>query len=286
MITDSSPLSSGVPALPVNEVRVWRAALDLGSGEVETLKKTLAPDERAQAARFHFPRDRKRFIARRGLLRQILACYLGRPPDTLRFGRGPAGKLFLLGNSRAQDLHFNLARSHGLALYALARNREVGVDVERIEPDLADQEVAGRFFSPREFLAFRALPASLRVEAFFNCWTRKEAYLKARGEGLFAPLDTFDVSLAPGQPAALLNGGDGRWSLHAFIPAPGYAAALAVEGCDGHLRFMGTEGMMGRSCAVNLPNRGKSEEDPTVAATVFRRSTGDALSKDGESPVV
>jgi 4'-phosphopantetheinyl transferase len=110
--------------------------------------------------------------------------------------------------------------------------------VERIEPRLADQQVAERFFSPRESSALRTLPVSLRVEAFFNCWTRKEAYLKARGEGLLAPLDGFDVSLIPGQPAALLSGSYGRWSLYALTPAPGYAAAVAVEGCSCDLRLV------------------------------------------------
>src|SRR5262249_24217563 len=124
-----------------------------------------------------------------------------------------------------------------------------------IRPDLADPHVADQFFSRRESLELRTLPASLRVEAFFNCWTRKEAYLKARGEGLGVPLDRFDVSLTPGQPAAVLNGGDGRWSLHALTPAPGYAAAVAVEGYDCCLRFMGMEGMIGRAAQRIQPQR-------------------------------
>jgi 4'-phosphopantetheinyl transferase len=238
MISGSSwLLASSTPPLPTYEIHVWRAALDLESADLDGFEKTLAPDERARAARFHFPKDRKRFVARRGLLREILARYLGQEPGRLQFRCRPGGKPFLLGNSRALELHFNLAHSHGLALYGIARHREVGVDLERVEPHLADQQVAERFFSRREALALRELPASLRIQAFFNCWTRKEAYLKARGEGLLAPLDSFAVSLSPGQPTALLNGADGRWSLHALTPATGYAAAVAFEGSNCPLKL-------------------------------------------------
>jgi len=273
-------------ALPANEVHLWGAALDLDPADLDYLKKMLAPDERLRAAQFHFPKDRMRFVARRGLLRGILARYLGREPEKLRFGSGPGGKPFLLGDSRARALHFNMAHSHDLALYGIAGYREVGVDIERIKPDLADPQVAERFFSPRESLALRTLPASLQVEAFFNCWTRKEAYLKARGEGLLAPLDRFDVSLAPGQPAALLNGGDGMWSLHALTPAPGYAAAVAVEGCGYSLRLMGMEGHDWAKLGSVRCQEPKGEGDPTAAAIAFRQPTGEALSVDKEAPVL
>ena len=256
MISNSSWRPSwGAPALPANEVHVWRATLDLDPAGLDCLEKTLAPNERARAAGFRFSRDREQFVSGRGILRDILARYLGREPEELRFGCGPCGKPFLLRNSAGPELHFNLAHSYGLALYAIARNRKVGVDLERIHAGLADQQVAERFFSRRESSALRTLEESLRVEAFFNCWTRKEAYVKARGEGLLVRLDSFDVTLTPGRPAELL-GGDGGWSVHALTPLPGYAAAVVVEGsnCDPRLwtwRAM----MMGPSCAIGPHNR-------------------------------
>jgi 4'-phosphopantetheinyl transferase len=132
-------------------------------------------------------------------------------------------------------LSFNLTHSHQLALYAVTRRREIGVDLEYVRADFADEQIAERFFSPREVAALRTVPENLLKEAFFHCWTRKEAYVKAKGEGLSIPLDQFDVSLAPGEPALLLSTRDDpqeadRWSLQALFPGSGYVAALAVEG--------------------------------------------------------
>jgi 4'-phosphopantetheinyl transferase len=132
-------------------------------------------------------------------------------------------------------LRFNASHSNALALYAVAREREVGIDLEFVREDFAGFEIAERFFSPREVSALRALPEGERVEAFFDCWVRKEAYIKARGEGLSHPLHTFTVSLTPGEPAALLHTeGDSReaarWSLVGLYPCEGYRAALASEG--------------------------------------------------------
>ena len=132
-------------------------------------------------------------------------------------------------------IRFNLSHSHGVALYAVTRGREVGIDLEYIRSDLEVEQIAERFFSRREIATLRALPIDLRTDAFFLCWTRKETYLKARGEGLSLPLDQFDVSLIPGEPAALLSTHRGshealRWSLQELTPAPGYVAALGVEG--------------------------------------------------------
>jgi 4'-phosphopantetheinyl transferase len=225
------------PVLLVNEVHVWCAALDTEPEELSRLEQALAPDERARATQFHFAKDRKRFVARRGLLREILAHYLGRRPGQLRFACGLHGKPRLLHGPGPHEVHFNLAHSQDLALYVFAREREVGIDVERINPDLVDQQVAELFFSRRESSALRALPASLRVEAFFNCWTRKEAYVKARGEGLLASLSSFDVSLTPGEPAEVLSGGDGQWLMYALTPELGYTAAVVVEGHDSNLRL-------------------------------------------------
>ena len=217
------------------EVHVWQAALDLPEAGVWELRRLLSEDEQRRAEGFYFPRDRARYVVGRGLLRTLLGGYLDRDPVGLRFSYSAYGKPRLAGPAGEPALHFNLAHSGGLALYALARGRELGIDVEQVRPDFAGEEIAARFFSPREVAALRAVPAGLRREAFFHCWARKEAYLKATGKGLSLALDGFDVALAPGEPAALLAVRDnpaeaGRWSLRALEPAPGYVAALAVEG--------------------------------------------------------
>jgi 4'-phosphopantetheinyl transferase len=226
--------------LSKNDVHVWRAALDRPAEDVRRLARTLSADERTRVGQFRFERDRRRFVVGRGVLRAILGRYLGIEPGLVQFGYHPEGKPYLPQDWGAGGLRFNLAHSHGLGLYALARDREVGIDLERCSPKIDCEPIAGQFFSPREVRALQALPARERIKAFYACWTRKEAYLKARGEGLSLPLDGFDVSLAPGEPAALLDvGGDAletsRWSLRELIVDPGYAAALAVEGQGGQL---------------------------------------------------
>jgi len=224
-----------------DEVHVWRAALNIKESRVQSLRRTLTADERARAERFHFQQDREHFIVARGLLRAILGRYLDVDPSQLRFSYSPYGKPSLARESGGGDLCFNLSHAGGLALYAVTRGRDIGIDVERIRADLADEQVAERFFSPREVAALRALSGNMQPLAFFNCWTRKEAYIKARGEGLSLPLDQFDVSLAPGEPAALLriNGNAqeaSRWFLQELAPSPVYAAAVAVGGCDWRLK--------------------------------------------------
>ena len=229
------------PALGKDDVHVWRASLDPPASQVSSLRHTLAADELARAERYHFRQVRERFVVARGLLRAILSRYLGLEAGHLRFCYGPNGKPKLDKETGGGALRFNVTHSQGLALYAMTRGREVGIDIEAIHPELAREEIAEQFFSPREVAALRALPVALQPEAFFNCWTRKEAYIKARGAGLSLPLNQFDVSLVPGEPAALLSTeGDSleaaRWALRALDPGPGYAAALAVEGHDWRLK--------------------------------------------------
>ena len=223
--------------LDVNHVDVWRADLELGPPELYRLQKTLSPDELDRAARFYFPKDQQRFIAARGVLRDTLARYLGRPPAELHFSYASFGKPSLASDCAADALRFNVSHSGGIALYAVALQREVGIDLERIEPKFAGDEIAERFFSRNEVAKLRSLPASARLHAFFNCWTRKEAYVKARGAGLQIPLESFDVSLAPDEQAAFLSDGEFGWSLRALLLDPDYAAAIAVEGRDWQLRL-------------------------------------------------
>ena len=202
---------------------------------MQRLWYTLAADERQRAERYIFQKDRTHFVVARGLLRVLLGCYLRQEPLHLRFIYGPHGKPALATDTGGVALRFNVSHSHGLALYAITRGREVGVDAERIRPAVVQEKVAERFFSPREVAVLRALPTPLQARAFFACWTRKEAYIKATGDGLTLPLDQFDVSLAPGEPAALLRTAwdpkeAAHWALQDLAPAPGYRAAVAVAG--------------------------------------------------------
>lgn len=238
MISPAPPLWRRPPAslsLAANEVHVWRVALDVPPAFLRRLHCLLAADERQRAERFFFQKDREHFVAARGQLRAILSRYVGVEPDRLCFCYSAHGKPALAAESGGETLRFNLSHSHGLALCAVGLSREIGVDLEYIRADLADEQIAERFFSAVEVATLRSLPVQMQPEAFFNCWTRKEAYIKGRGEGLSLPLDQFDVSLVPGEPARLLNTrGDPqdvyRWSLQALSPGAGYVAALAVEG--------------------------------------------------------
>jgi 4'-phosphopantetheinyl transferase len=226
---------AGYPALDADSVHVWRIALAVPDAEQAERAAELTPDERARAARFHFERDRQRWTAARGAVRAVLAGYAGVPAASLAFRVGPHGKPALDGPAARGGLDFNVSHSGDLALCAVTRARPVGVDVEAVRPDFATGEVARRFFAPAEVAALGALPPGERVEAFFACWTRKEAYIKARGTGIALGLDRFEVSLAPGGAAALLATQDepaaaARWRLVALAPGEGYAGALCTDG--------------------------------------------------------
>jgi 4'-phosphopantetheinyl transferase len=204
------------------EVQLWIFPLHPASDD-GTL---LAPDETRRAAAFHFERDRDRYVAGRAMLRRVLGVCLGRDAASLRFHYGPSGKPSIDG-----DLSFNFSNADDLGALAIAPF-ELGVDIERVR--VIKEDVAGRFFAADEVARLRALPAPRQTEAFFNCWTRKEAYVKAIGEGLMVPLDQFSVTLAPDEPARFLRVGDDpdeadRWRLHHFVPAPGFAGAIAAR---------------------------------------------------------
>jgi 4'-phosphopantetheinyl transferase len=229
-------------ALGENEVHVWIASLDDPGAALADLLATLAPPERERAERFHFPKHRDRWIVARGVLRAVLGGYLGRAAAALEFDYNTHGKPALRPRPGDPDLRFNLSHSEGLALYGVSLNREIGADVEALRRDFGTAEIAERFFSPAERSALRALPPDQQCDAFFACWTRKEAYIKARGRGLSLPLDAFDVSLAPGEPAALLATRDDpaqrdRWSVRALDPGPGFAGAVMAEGHGWTLRL-------------------------------------------------
>jgi 4'-phosphopantetheinyl transferase len=220
-----------------NEIHVWNAALDRGGDSLGQMEASLSPDERARADRFHFTNDKNRFVAARGLLRKLLGAYLRKSPAELEFSYGQHGKPALSGENSASGLCFNLSHSSGLAVYAIARQRNLGVDVEHIRPDFAGENIAKRYFSEREARGLQELPPEERVKGFFHCWTRKEAYLKATGMGLQIPLDSFSVSVSSDEPAHFLGGVERCWHLDAHDPTDGYVAALAYDGGPGSIRY-------------------------------------------------
>jgi 4'-phosphopantetheinyl transferase len=216
-------------------VHVWRAALDGTPDRVRSMREILDDEERRRVDRLGTEQARRRFTVGRGLLRMILGRYLEVDPGTLRFTYGPQGKPALADLSSGIPLHFNVAHSGDLVVYAATLGRRIGVDVEHLRQGFGGERIAERFFSAAEIAALRSISDDEKGRAFFNCWTRKEAYIKATGASILRALDSFDVSLAPGEPAALLRAhGDpeeaGRWSLRELDVGAEYVAALAVEG--------------------------------------------------------
>lgn len=222
-------------SLGSGEVHVWTASLDAPGSTVARLRALLDAGEQERADRFLFEDGRRQFTVGRGVLRVLLGRYLAIDPRAVRFRYNAYGKPMLAEVHDGEDLQFNLSHSGSVVVYAFARGRELGIDVESIRPDFATEAIAQRFFAPAEVAALRGVADDLRTQAFFTCWTRKEAFIKARGKGLSIPLDAFEVSLVPGAAAAILVTHDDaaeapRWSLHDLHPGPGYVGALAVAG--------------------------------------------------------
>ena len=229
-IPDNWMMPPEQPELRIGEVHVWRASLECEPAILRRLQTILCASEIARAARFHFSRDRNHFVVGRGILRALLGAYLSKSPESLIFNYGPQDKPSLETRDGSSPVNFNLSHSHGLVVYAFALGREVGIDLELIRPEFAGDDIAERYFSPRELTKLRSLPQALRAEGFYNCWTRKEAYVKARGEGLQIPLHGFDVSLTPGEPDELQSPDRSHWALRSFKPAPGFVAAVVAAG--------------------------------------------------------
>jgi 4'-phosphopantetheinyl transferase len=232
-VSDFAPRSPSSLHLPPGEIQLWSVRLDPPAERVESLGRYLSSDEWQRANRFRFERHRRQYVVGRGSLRLLLGEYLNTPPEQVFFTYGPRGKPFV----NAGGLFFNLSNSDERALVGFVREREIGVDVEYLKPMPDCEQIAERFFSESERLVLRGIPAERKEEAFFNCWTRKEAYLKAVGEGLAAPLDSFDVTLAPGEPPRMhtLRGdaaAASRWFFEHLRPAPDYIGAIALERQD------------------------------------------------------
>lgn len=224
------------------DVHIWHASLEQPGEAVQALRAFLSEDELKRAERFHYDLHRGHFIAGRGILRHLLSLYTGIEPGQLQLEYTRNGKPFLPGMDGASGIRFNLSHSGGMAVYAFTRGREVGIDIEHQRPIDDMDRIAERNFSAREYTTLRNLPEGEQLEAFYLCWTRKEAFIKAIAEGISFPLQQFDVTLIPGEPARLLSV-DGsseiarRWSMHNLTIAKGYAAALVIEGSDCTLRL-------------------------------------------------
>jgi 4'-phosphopantetheinyl transferase len=219
--------------LGADDAHVWRASLNQPADVIAKLAPLLSQDEYQRAMKYYRPLDRDRFIVGRGILRKIISAYLALAPGQLRFTYNEYGKPAVSDDQNDRALNFNLSHSAELVLYAVTRGRDVGIDIEYVREDFATLEIAEHFFSKDEVAALKSLPAGQRTIGFFNCWSRKEAFIKAKGMGVSYPLDRFTVSLAPGEPPALLKidcdkREVARWKAYELNPGAGYAAALIV----------------------------------------------------------
>jgi 4'-phosphopantetheinyl transferase len=225
---------STIPTLNHDEVHVWYASLEMDYADIVDYSKTLSSDEKERIDRFYFAKDRNNFIRGRGILRVLLGRYLKKDPSCIQLSYNTYGKPSLKCPIEANSLNFNVSHSDEKILYAFSKGLPLGIDLEYIRLDLSFESIAKRFFSPLEATMFYSLPEAFKAEAFFNCWTRKEAFVKAKGGGLSLELDQFDVSLRPGEPARVLRTRyDERdnqdWSLHDIDVGSEFKAALAVK---------------------------------------------------------
>jgi len=233
MISSSASRPSVLPSLP--GLAVWRIPLEAPGAELPALAALLSPGERARAERFRPPGAWRRFVVAHGWLRRLLGAAVDADPASLEFAAGPWGKPALAGPWAAAGLAFNLSHSHELALLAVTTGRAVGVDLERLRPMPRAAQMAERYFAaPERADLARMAGTAEEAKTFFNCWTRKEAFVKAQGLGLAWPLDSFAVSCLPGEAARLAWCREGpaeaaRWQLAELQPGAGYVGALVVE---------------------------------------------------------
>ena len=239
MNSDELKWPHGVPNKMINSnvVHVSRVFLDVTTDELEKLREFLSVDELERAEQFHFEKDRKRFIAARGTLRKILGSYLNKHPRKICFEYGSHGKPMLAHDIDDDDICFNLSHSGPIALYAVTLRKKIGIDIEYIRDYISVEQIAGQFFSQNEISSLEKIDINKRSELFFQYWTRKEAFLKASGEGISFPMDQCDVSLISGNGLSLVTVQNNNKAIAGLyvqdlFPGYGYAAAIAVEGCD------------------------------------------------------
>lgn len=249
--------------LAEDEVHVWSGILDVSESLIEKFKNLLSEDEQSRANRFYFLKDKNRFIVARGMLRKILSFYLGTKPNTFQFQYSQYGKPSLHPNLNEQisplkssEIKFNVSHSNAIALFGITKYRQIGIDVEYTKPLPDTDKVAERFFSFQENLKYQQLPKEQKLTGFYHCWTRKEAFIKAIGEGLSYPLDQFEVSFLPNEKPSIKHIKNDQvqgeaWSLKALEPYPEYIGAIAVEGRN--LRFVQYEFQTGSTS--NLERR-------------------------------
>ena len=226
--------SAPFPPSSIHEGHLWRVELDPPTAALDDLAACLSAEERQRADRFVRESDRRRFTVSHAALRNILGRCLDIAPEKVAFTTTPGGKPELAPQFHSSEVRFNLSHSHELALAAVTLGGEVGVDLEHVRPICELKNIVGRYFTCQEQAQWHAMAEQERLPAFFRCWTRKEAYLKARGVGLSGGLDRFEVTLAPDQPARLVRDLDRpdateRWRLYDLSPCEGYMAACAVE---------------------------------------------------------
>jgi 4'-phosphopantetheinyl transferase len=232
--------SSSEPRVPIrlrnSEVHLWKMLLEVNNKVASRLNELLSADEQEKASRFHFAADRRRFVITRGCLRALLSRYTNMAPETIQFAYGKYGKPSLPQATReSAQIEFNVAHSGNTAAFAFTRIGNIGIDIEQIRTDFDADDIAQRYFSAAEISSLGQTSLAARHAAFFSCWTRKEAFLKAKGVGLSYSLKQFDVTVSPTSPARLLSTRPdakeaARWSMKSFDLARGYAATVVVAG--------------------------------------------------------
>jgi 4'-phosphopantetheinyl transferase len=215
-------------ALADKELHVWRASLNLSPALLQQMARTLNANEKERAGKFLIARAREHFVAARGIVRQLLGMYVGLDPDKVEFCYGLHGKPSLSA-THSSKVVFSVSHSQGMGLFAVAGSGEVGVDIEEVKADFRGLQIASHFFSEEEIARLAKLPPRLADEAFFECWTGKEAYVKARGQGLSIPLRNFTIGFENGKQLLRDEAGT-RWSCYALEPAPGFAGAVVAAG--------------------------------------------------------
>lgn len=218
-----------------HHIHIWKASLDSNKSKLNSVPACLSIDELQRASRFYFKRDRRQFIVRRGILKQIIAEYVDIDPKNLLFGYNPSGKPFLLNDSPPHNLRFNMSHSKNMALYAISFGKEVGIDIEYMQKDIEFQQIIDRFFSQSEREYLQKINIDSRKEEFFKIWTRKEAILKALGKGLSFPLQMVNVPYKRSNFIFRINrdGNHGKnsfWNVQDLLPANNYVASVAIEG--------------------------------------------------------
>lgn len=228
---------TNAPRIASGDMHIWRYRLELPAERVAQAESRLSADELARAERFFFPIHRHRYIAGRSKLRKLLGSYLQVAPASVRFTYSEFGRPAITQAQNPAAINFNVSHSEDVCVVAVSHIQPLGIDVERIRNDFGGEEVAQANFAPAEFRELLSLPSDIRPQGFFNCWTRKEAYVKALGAGLQIPLDSFEVSLRPEDPPRFLRGAEPDWHLLSFCGADGFQAAAAYRGAEARVQL-------------------------------------------------